>query len=494
MKKALVVFAALALAAGVANANFCARDVVPSATLLFPYVVVSADANGVPDPNGYTTITDIINTSREATIVHYTVWDITSEAVVDFDEVLSGYDVHRVNWRDFLNGRFDLFDTDNWQIPCNPATSGSIRPGDPNPCPAGYTFDPFEFGPDGRSQAGGLGVPQNRDAISDLQLRNGVPPYGNKANLAEVIRGNVSGAMLLNWTHDGCGGTGNLRADKNWFRITGANPYQFYVTVDVVSAADLLFPSDDGYWSGSGAVATNRNVLLGNIVWLNAAANYSESQPAVHVEASTDTTNGGPAVFGFYEDLVNVETNREPLATALAFQYYNSPADGVTSNVILWKNQSELYSAIVGGVRRYFISDCGAYLYYAWDMDERSLTRQTEPISGLPSGGRDPNQFPYETQRVPLNNNYFDLPGPYGWMLVVFPPSYNPGFSDPTTNPSWLGAQYPYYFGWAAVQIIYGTYSTSIEAATMANRHCFSTQRLNVLGNNDGNPPVSVRF
>jgi hypothetical protein len=125
-------------------------------------------------------------------------------------------------------------------------------------------------------------------------------------------------------------------------------------------------------------------------------------------------------------------------------------------------------------------------------MDERSLSRQTEPISGLPSGGRDPNQFPFETQAVPLNNNYFDLPGPYGWMLVVFPPSYGT-FTDPTNNPDWLGPQYPFYFGWAAVQIIYGTYSTTLEAATMANAHCFSNQTLNGLGNNNGTPPQSFR-
>jgi len=469
MKKALVVFAALALAAGVANANFCARDVVPSATLLFPYVVVSADALGVPDPNGQTTITDIINASREAIIVHYTVWDILSTPIIDFDEVLSGYDVHRINWRDFLNGRFDLFDTSNVNFP---------TPASP------FTFDPFEFGPDGRAQAGGLGLPQNRNAITSAQLPNGVPPYGNKSSLANTIRGLVA-APLAAYGHNGCGGVGNLRTDKTWFDITSANPYQFYVTVDVVSIGSLFFPTDTGYWDGG--VPTNRNVLLGNIVWLNAAANYSESVPAVHVEASTDPTDGGPAVFGFYEEAVPRETFREPLATALAFQYYNSTTDGVTSNVILWKNLNEIDPT--SGL----ISDCGAYVYYAWDMDERSLSRQTEPISGLPSGGRDPNQFPFETQAVPLNNNYFDLPGAYGWMLVVFPPSYGT-FTDPTANPAWLAAQYPFYYGWAAVQIIYGTYSTTLEAATMANAHCFSTQTLNALGNNNGNPPLSLTF
>jgi hypothetical protein len=168
----------------------------------------------------------------------------------------------------------------------------------------------------------------------------------------------------------------------------------------------------------------------------------------------------------------------------LAFNYYNSSTDGVTSNLIFWKNMNEI-DPLTGK-----ISDCGAYVYYAWDMDERSLSRQTEPISGLPTGGRDPNQLPFETQKVPLNTNYFDLPAAYGWMLVVLPPSYG-AFVDPTANPQWLAGQYPFYFGWAAVQVIYGTYSAAIEAATMANTRCFPTQTLNTLGNNNGAPPFS---
>jgi len=470
MKKVLVVFAALALAGSVAYANFCARDVVPAATILFPYVAVSTDALGIPDPNGQTTITDIINTSREAIIVHYTVWDILSTPVIDFDEVLSGYDVHRINWRDFLNGRFDLFDTSNLPFP--------------SPSPP-FTFDPFEFGPDGRGQAGGLTPPQNRNAIGSALLPNGVPPYGNKSNLASTIRSLVAGPLAA-YGHNGCGNIGNLRGDKTWFDITSANPIFFYVTVDVVSIGSLFFPTDAGYWDGG--VPTNRNQLLGTIVWLNAAQNYSEAMPAVHVEAADDSDNGGPAVFGFYEEAVAAETFREPLATALAFNYYNSSTDGVTSNLIFWKNQNEV-DPVSGR-----ISDCGAYVYYAWDMDERSLSRQTEPISGLPTGGRDPNQLPFETQKVPLNTNYFDLPGEYGWMLVVLPPSYGAGFVDPTANPAWLNAQYPFYFGWAAVQLVYGTYSAAIEAATMANVHCFSDQTLNVLGNNNGAPPLSIIY
>ena len=111
MKKTLILALALALVGGVAYANFCARDIVPSASLLVPYIVVDTDASGIPNPNGYTTLTVVTNVSSAKQFIHVTVWSADSEPVVDFDEVLSGYDVWSINWRDLVTGNFNLFDT-----------------------------------------------------------------------------------------------------------------------------------------------------------------------------------------------------------------------------------------------------------------------------------------------------------------------------------------------------------------------------------------------
>ncbi len=387
MKKILILGLALALTGGVAYANFCARDAVPAATLLFPYVAVQTDAAGVPVDLGQTTITGITNVSSTAQIVHFTVWDINSVPRIDFDEILSGYDVLQINWRDFLNGRFDMFDT--------AATAFTAT--------APLTRDPFEWGPDGRAQAAGLTTPQNRDVITTCTT---VPPYGNRSDLATTIRSLITGALAA-YDHDGCSDPSALRTDLSWYGSDlTANPVVFYVTADVVSACSLDFPSQTDYWAN---YAMNNNVLTGDIIYLNSATNYSESFPAVHIEASTQQ---GGSVFGFYEEKVAAETYREPVATAFAFRYGNDPLAGISSNLIFWKNFAETYGPGKN------IEDCGAYLYYAWDMDERSWSRTTQPISGLPTGGRDPNQLPFETQKVPLTNAYFDLPASYGWMLL----------------------------------------------------------------------------
>ena len=74
------------------------------------------------------------------------------------------------------------------------------------------------------------------------------------------------------------------------------------------------------------------------------------------------------------------------------------------------------------------VLDCGSYLYYAWDEDEHVITRGvTCPVSPCGDTDIDPNEFPFETQMVPLTTANFDLPAAAGWMLLVFPPSYDDG-------------------------------------------------------------------
>jgi hypothetical protein len=460
MKKVIILSLALALVGGVAYANFCARDAVPAATLLFPYVTVDMTAAGAPDVNGQTTITGITNVSSAAVIVHFTTWDALSNARIDFDEVLSGYDVLQINWRDFLGGRFDLFDT---ALTAFTAT-------------APLTFDPFEWGPDGRGQPNPttiatLANAQQRTAITTCTT---VPPYGNRSDLSATIISLMS-EVLVAYDHGGCGSARTLRGDKTAWAPTEGTPLFFYVTADVVNQCSLSFPNEDTYWTIP--IATTSNVLVGDVIYLNAAKNYSEMFPAVHIEALSGYT--GPSFYG--EKVVRGFTDREPLATAFAFRYANDPLSGITSNVLLWKNQHE-----VGYDTADVIDDCGSYMYYAWDNDERSLSTTTQPISGLPTGGLDPNQFPLETQKVPLTQAYFDLPASYGWMLVILPPSYinSLGWVDPTiaTDVTVQGD----YMGWAGLQFVYGTYSAGVEAATMASYWCNSSQQLPELGANPG--------
>ncbi|MEM4188097.1 MAG: hypothetical protein QXN56_02895 [Candidatus Hadarchaeum sp.] len=495
MRKVLVLALAVALGAGVAYANFCARDYVPAATLLVPYAKVGLTL-GMPDPAKVTTLFSITNVSSAATIVHITMWDARSNPEIDFDVILSGYDTWQVNFRDVLAGRFDLFDTG----------SGS-----------GYNFwvgttgtRPFEWGPDGKDANNPNAYPAgNLPALPDPQdtdhssitgaCPTPPPPYHDLSSLAPQIIAKFTD-VLVAYSHNGC--TKPVRADlSSWTTSLTADPVFFYVTADVSVRCSTDFPNSAGYWSGANPTGGFNNVLIGDFIYFDPVNNYSVMYPAVSLEADAQW-EGGAASGLPYETFYGVQRAkaealtppvfpgndaREPLGTAFAFRYMDEPAMNLSSAVTVWKNDTEFVT--VGGTVR--VNDCGRYIYYAWDHNEHSLSRTAQ---GGPSGFEftdvDPNQFPFETQQVQLTKNYFDIyrnlgagNNNIGWMMLIFPPSY--GFAQPnstlTYDPliqAWVG----YEFRW---QTGSNSFATGIEAATLANAHCFANQTLpNALGIN----------
>ncbi len=89
----------------VAMANTCAFDNVPAATLLFPFVAY----NYTDGAQGVNTLFTVTNTSSEAQIVHITVWTDFSIAILDFNILLTGYDVQPMDIRTILaNGQLPV--------------------------------------------------------------------------------------------------------------------------------------------------------------------------------------------------------------------------------------------------------------------------------------------------------------------------------------------------------------------------------------------------
>lgn len=473
MKKFIVFALAVTLAGGMAYANYCARDIVPASTILVPYAVVSMTGS-TPDPQGYTTLLTITNVSKDAQIIHITVWNAVSKAVLDWDEVLSGYDMWTINFRDMLTGQWGLFDT---------SRSSTAYPN------TGQR-EPFEWGPDGRSAYQSPPIPgklPTPEKTSDTPSTGCSMPYGDMTGYLGLFVPQLLAPMKAR-THLGCG-TQTVRGDKNatWLTTLGANELFFYVTIDVVNTCNLDFPTTAGYFQNT---YLNENVLIGDLVYMNANMNYSEALPAVHIETSPARYSFAASWMNFYEEKAASSDlpylYLEPLATALAFRYQNDPAGSrwgipMTSNIMLWKNFWEFSADLSNSAGN--VNDCGAYMYYSWDEDEHVVTRGVQcPISPCGSAEIDPNVFPFETQMVPVTSANFDLPDKFGWMLVIFPPSYPAsGYVDPTPNTTLLGRK---YMAWGAYKFNYGTYSAAVEAATMANAHCFETQRLPNLGIN----------
>src|SRR6185436_17523014 len=55
-----------------------------------------------------------------------------------------------------------------------------------------------------------------------------------------------------------------------------------YVTIDSVTTCYLEFPSDPGYFSG---IADTRNILWGDVFYVNSAQNFADGDTLVHIES-----------------------------------------------------------------------------------------------------------------------------------------------------------------------------------------------------------------
>jgi len=485
MRKALTItlVAALALFAGsAAYANYCARDVVPASTLLVPYAVQDMDSTYQASGSGYTTILTVTNVSKDAQIIHITVWNAVSQACLDFNEVLTGYDVWQIFFRDMINGDFKQFDTSLTSTPTFNQLNGSPNTGN---------RIPFEWGPDGRTAYNGFHALPTPDTAGTLSPGTECfMPYGGSGNLNVNSNIDCLRSPLFSRDHAGCG---NLRVradyDNDWLNNIGSDPdttdpIWYYVTVDVVNLCNFAFPDNDAYFT---TFYKNANVLIGDIVYLAQGQNFSEAINAVHLESDPPNANQFGDGWNFYDDGVNVTTGSqiEPLATALAFNYYDQPGNGISTNVLLWKNYSDFDD-------NDDVDDCGWYMYYNWDMDEHTNSRAGScRVSPCNPNDIDPNEFPFETQSVPLTRSNFDLVYNSGWMLIVFPASYG-SFTDPTpggvhgtTHPGGDGIM-----AWAGTKIVYGSYSAALEAATLAMAHCYTFEALPGLGLVDLDPPT----
>jgi len=455
MKKTLILGLALALVGGVAYANFCARDVVPAASLLVPYAVVDLNADGTPNSAGYTTLFAVTNVSSAYALVHITVWSAQSNPVVDWDELLTGYDVWTINFRDLLTGNFNLFDTGAAKLAPKPTTGPPV------------------YGPSSNIYTTALPVPVDPTVpISGCNF-----PYGARVTLGPIITGKLQAditAQLKQYVP--CKGSVPNFTSPPWLTGLTANPVFFYVTADVVTTCNTYFPNQGQYWTantGQTKFPASRNVLIGDVIWVNSTTNYSESVPAVHLEAGLTMTQN------FYTRyaVTNLD-DREPLATAFGFRYISS---GASTNIIVWKDSNEADWDTDSTSATYNTPNndtgityaCRPYVYYAFDESENALARG----GGGPSGFdiAEPNVIPFETQSAPLNaTNWDGIPAANGWMLLVFDPSIpRTDQFTPTVHQAWVGVRY-----------LSAGYSTALEAAVLANANCFTGQVLPRLGIN----------
>lgn len=496
MKKFLTMALVGAMLLGVTSvvyANICAFDAVPAATLLFPFVQYDYNSGGA----GATTLFAITNVSSEAQVVHVTLWTDYSVAILDFNIVLTGYDVQTINIRDILA---------DGQLPVTSET------GDDTYSPVGPT--PHSDGP--VSETNNLVSWYNNDLAAPedtvvLTCTTGQPsqyvtPIGGP--VLQLFKDWLQKSQTQSRSYTDCDNANDEPDFLNpsvvsttwWTERDDTTETWMYITADVVNACNLAFPTSNDYFDpgapgAPGGFTTNDNVLIGDLIYLDSINNFSEAYTAVHLEADTElefvATEGAPGrPVSFYhrDSAPNGDfDNREPLPTAWAFRYLNDATSNAKTWIRAFKSGSFDFDGFTNTliedlslsptpdqtVSSFLASNCLAYTYYAWDEMEQVITTTDTPWSQPGIGFIVANLLPLETQEVDVDE--FELPGDFGWMLFVWPRSntydapYLPDFYQ-----TWMGVKYQ----------AFGTYSAAMHGAVMANYNCFSDQILPNIGIN----------
>jgi hypothetical protein len=503
MKKFLTLALAGAMVlgvSGVAFANICAFDPVPAATLLFPFV--SYDYLG--GDSGATTLFAITNVSAEAQIVHVTLWTDYSDPILDFNILLTGYDVQTINIRDILR---------DGQLP---VTYQYRRSGTTDPRWADGDFaggTPSADGPVSNNACNtalagnaALPAPQENGVFADLGLcQDGDPElygYPISASVLALFENWLKKSQTVDRVYRTCAGEIVDAAQEAWWwgHRNLFDDTWMYITADVVYRCNKDFPDSLAYYPEIPADPTADrfgiaydNVLIGDVIWLNQAENFSETSNAVHIEADldiaevvTESEEDRPTTF-YHRYLLNSPVAwqfagdfREPLGTAWAMRYFNNDDANAHTWIRAFK-QSTNWRTIqdlnhwdgaamnTGGVGHDPIGMGAenrlAYTYYAWDEHENVIFEDI-PWS-QPGVQTPPNILPLETQEVNVNN--FNLVDDFGWMLFIWPYSnIQDGAGRRDQYQTWMGTKFQ----------AFGQYSAAKDAALMANYNCFSDQRL----------------
>lgn len=369
-----------------ARAVIRANDVVPAATLLYPYFEVD-----LGNEQGVNTLLALQNSTATAILGRFTFWTDLGRPTVVFDAYLTGYDMLTLNLRDlFVGGNI-------------PRTASVGQDPTDTISPQGDFSQDINFASCNVGSGALYGLPPSDPFLSGATL----------TDLQAAHRG------LASTTYFGAGKCGSV--DHGDQIVRG------YVTVDTVNscltAADgVKHPGTPDYFNNF--VATNQNVMLGDYVLVDPARNRMDADVAVHIEAKQLEFAIGE--YTFYGALTSVNTStvdfREPLATAWAASYQTG-----NSELVVWRDPG----------RDTLVFDCPNVPAH-YPLSQGQIVGFDMESTGTPLASVTP--FPYRTQSVPVGPaSGLELPGPRGWAFLnfnTFVPGQRPQFGN--TKQTWV--------------------------------------------------------
>ena len=221
----LLLIAPFAYAATRDNDDSCDVAVLPAATLLLPYFEVDLDSNA----RG-TTLFSVTNVTNLDRIAHVTLWTDRAFPVLGFNVYLTGYDVQSINLYDVI-------------------ARGVVAP----------------------DHGTGTSVSKRRAPTSDpnpdldLSACARLPGVLDDALVQRMRRAFTEGVA------GECASAGGTHA-----RAVG------YATIDVVASCTAAGPATAEYWTRD---LRYDNVLIGDYHYVDAAQNFAQGSPMVHIRA-----------------------------------------------------------------------------------------------------------------------------------------------------------------------------------------------------------------
>lgn len=292
---AVVVVLALVVQAPPVRAGVCAPDVVPAATLLFPYF--ESDVESCSGGQGVVTVVWVSNATPAPVLAGVTLWGDLGMPVMGFQVYLPGYGVQGINLSDiFCRGIV-------------PSTGSAISPHGPSSDP------PVFFA-----------------GCNNSPVPDGAPNY--VVPIPAVFQLHIVSSL-----------TGQPSPYDGKFRGVdyGDNIARGFITVDTLNVCTLRFPTDAGYFfPGGSGDAANANALLGEEIVLDPANNFAQAFPAAHLEASINLVPGNYTFYGAkgYTNSWTADDGREPLPTTFAAPFAAGGPYDAGSSVLAWRERT----------------------------------------------------------------------------------------------------------------------------------------------------------
>jgi len=380
---AIVILAAMTSSgATLHDDDSCDIAVMPAATLLLPYFEVDFNA---PSTLARTTLFTIVNTSKEQRIARVTIWTDWAYPVMNFNVLLTGYDVQAMNMYDII-GRGLIPVTGAGATSCPQAAVSPISEGLLSDLRTALTLGRVSscsaaIGGQHDSATGYITI----DVVSTCDVTMPTAPaYYDELLYDNVLTGDYE------WVNPNPL-TGNLASGSPLVHIRaipGGLPYTFYdrYTPAATRSIDRRQPLPSTFiarliQAGAGSFNTNFRIWREGVVPGNAAC--------------TDyNANGGTAMS--VKDEVRFDEHENPTITV----GFVGPSPQVPNIIVLPATSSTLVSSTLFPPRLASSDDVGGFLYLNLDNGSRTRHSQNWVVTSMSAEGR------YETafDATPLVN------------------------------------------------------------------------------------------